>query len=75
MARKRDLIANITIEKMAKGITIKSDKGFCWYAAGMIPEVAMTAVIGNSLAKTLEYEDYFSGEYTIKLQIEHKRDE
>lgn len=75
MARKLNLITTVTIERAAKGIVIKSDKGFFWYADRMIPEVAMTAVIGNTLAKTLDYEDYFSGEYTIKLQIEHKKDE
>lgn len=75
MARKLNLITTVTIERTGKGIVIKSDKGFYWYADKMIPEVAMTAVIGNTLAKTLDYEDYFSGKYTIKLQIEHKQDE
>lgn len=75
MARKLDLVTTITIEKEPQGIIIKSDKNFCWYADRMIPEVAMTAVIGNTLAKTLDYEDYFSGEYTITLQIVHKHDE
>lgn len=75
MARKIDLITSVTIEKTEKGVLIKSDRGFYWYANRMLPEVAMTAVLGNQLSHTLEYEDYFSGEFTIELIIKHKYDE
>lgn len=75
MKRKIDLIASIKISRTNDGIEIRSNKDFFWDASGLSPEVAMTSVVCNTLHKTLKYEDYFSGEYTVELKIRHKQDE
>ena len=74
MARKLDLKTSITIERTPTGLRIKSDRGFRWDPDNIMPEVAMTAIIGNQLARSLEYENYFSNDFTITLKIEHKGD-
>lgn len=75
MKRKLELVTQIKIERTPEGIVIKSDRGFNWKADYLTPEVAITAVLGNQLAHTIDYENYFGNEFTVTLTVEHKNDE
>lgn len=71
MKRKLELVTEVKIERTPNGILIKSDKGFNWKADNLPPEVAITAVLGNQLAHTLDYESYFGSVFTVTLTVEH----
>lgn len=75
MDRNRNLKTIVTIERNSRGIVLKSNNGICWVVDGITPEVAIIAIVSNTLSQSLKYEDDYSDKFTIEMIIKHKHDE
>lgn len=75
MRRKRKLKTIVRVDRSGSDVIITSDNDFYWKVDGIRPEVAMTAIIAQTLCASMDYEAAISREYIIELKIEHKRDE